>query len=107
MLPDDVLEDLGGALVLVEGARDGLDRAGGDLVALLDQVDDLADHGLGGADLAGLAVEGEHVPAQVDLAAQVPLERAQHRVLGAGQLGGHGVVDRQLPTRQASRAPPG
>jgi hypothetical protein len=38
VLPDDVFEDLRRALVLVEGAGDGLDRAGRDVVALLDQV---------------------------------------------------------------------
>ena len=42
VLPDDVLQDLRRALVLVERAGDGLDRAGSDLVALLDQVDQLA-----------------------------------------------------------------
>ena len=109
VLPDDVLEDLGRALVLVESAGDRLDRAGGDLVPLLDQVDQLADHGLGGADVAGVAVQREDIAAQEEVDVEMPLQGLQDRVLGAGQLRGDGVVDRQLPTRQrsASRAPPG
>jgi hypothetical protein len=35
------------------------------------------------------------------------LQRPQDGILGAGQLRGDGVVDRQLPTRQVARAPPG
>jgi hypothetical protein len=37
----------------------------------------------------------------------VALERAEDRVLGSGQLRSDRVVDLELPTRQASRAPPG
>ena len=76
-------------------------------MALLDQVDQLAHDGLGGADVAGVAVEREDVAAQEEVDLEVPLERPQDRVLGSGQLGGDRVVDRELPTRQASRAPPG
>jgi hypothetical protein len=63
VLPDDVLEDLRRALVLVERAGDRLDRAGGDLMSLLDQVDQLPDHGLRGAHVSGVAVQGEDVAA--------------------------------------------
>ena len=45
--PDHVLEDAARALVVVERARDRLDRARRDLVALADQVGQLADDGLG------------------------------------------------------------
>src|SRR4029077_6608001 len=107
VLPDDVLEDLGRALVLIERAGDGLDRARGDLVSLLDQVDQLAYDGLRGADLGRLAVQGEDVAAEVEVDVEVALEGTEDRVLGAGQLRGDGVVDLKLPTRQASRAPPG
>jgi hypothetical protein len=101
VLPDGVLEDLGRALVGVEGAGHGLDRARRNLVALLDQVDELGDDGLGGLYVAGGAVEGEHVATQIERRAEVALERPQHGVLGARQLRGDVVVDRQLPTRQA------
>ena len=83
VLPDDVLEDLGRALVLVEGAGDRLDRAGGDLVPLLDQVDQLADDRLGGPDLGGVSVKGEDIAAQKEVDVEMALERPQDRVLGA------------------------
>ena len=54
----------------------------------------------------GVAVEGQHVAAQVKVAVQAAPQRAQDGVLRARQLGGDGVVERQLPTRQASPAPP-
>jgi len=38
---------------------------------------------------------------------EMALERAKNRVSGAGKLGGNLVVERELPTRQAFRAPPG
>jgi hypothetical protein len=107
VLPDDVLEDPGRALVLVERARDRLDRAGRDLVALLDQVDQLADDGLRRADFGRIPGEGEDVAAEVEIDVEMTLERAQHGVLGSGQLRGDRVVDRELPTRQVPRAPPG
>ncbi len=48
--------------------------------------------------LALVAVEGEHVAAQVEVDVEVALERAQDGVLGAGELGRHGVVEGQLPS---------
>ena len=66
--PDDVLEDLGRALVLVERAGDRLDRPRRDLVALLDQVDQLVDHRRGGLHVAGVAVQREDVAAQEEVA---------------------------------------
>jgi hypothetical protein len=107
VLPDDVLQDLRRALMLVESSGDGLDRPRGDLMTLLDQTDELTEHGLGGLDLARVAIEGEHVAAQIEVDVEVTLQCLQDRILRAGQLGGHGVVDLELPTRQASRAPPG
>ncbi len=103
--PDDVVEDLGRILVGVEGAGHRLDRAGRDVVALLDQLDQLVDDRRALLDVAGVAVEGEDVAAQVQVAVEPLAQLPQHRVLGAGQLGGDGVVERQLPTRQAAHAP--
>ena len=55
---------------------------------LLHEAGQLADDG--GADLDGLgvAVEGDHVAAQEDIAGELLLERLEHVVLGARQLGG-------------------
>ena len=88
--------------MLVERAADGLDRARGDLVALRDQLGELADDRRGRVDGGGLAVEREHVAAQVDLAVEMPLERSQHRVLAAGQLGGDGIVKLDRPAHYPS-----
>ncbi len=100
MAPDDVLEDLGRALVGVEGAGHRFDRPRGDVVALLDQLDQLVDHGRRLLHVVGLAVEGEDVAAQVQIALEPAAQRLQDGVLGAGQLGGDGVVKRQLPAGQ-------
>ena len=106
MTPDDVLEDLRRALVGVEGAGDGFDRPRRDLVALLDQLDQLVDHRRRGLDVGGVAVEGEDVAAQVEVdVAEMAAQRPQHLVLGAGELGGDGVVEGQLFTRQAFPVP--
>ena len=76
---------------------------GRDLVALLDQLDQLVDDRRRGCDVAGVAVEGEHVAAQVQVAVEAPAQRPQDGVLGARQLGGDGVVEGQLPTRQGTQ----
>ena len=71
----------------VERSGDGGDRAGTDLVAAGDQVGELAHDPLAELHLDLLAVEREQVAAQEDTAGEVRLERAQDRVLAAGQLG--------------------
>ena len=50
----------------------------------------------------GVAVERDDVAAQVELAVEVRLERAQHGVVGARQLGGHDVVELELRAHQES-----
>ena len=87
-----------GRLVLVERARDGLDRAGRDLVALDDQLRELVDDRGGGVDRLGLAVERQHVAAQEHVAVQMSLQRPQDGVLAAGELGGDRVVELDLLT---------
>ena len=67
----------------------------------LDQLHQLLDDRGGVAHLALVAVERQDVAAQVKVAADLALELAQHRVLGARQLGGDGVVERELPTRHS------
>ncbi len=86
--PDDVLEHARRRFVRVERAGDGGDRARADLVPARDQVGELAHDALAGERLALLAVEREHVAAQEHLAVEMRLERAQHGVLAARQLGG-------------------
>ena len=68
-------------------------------MALAHQVGDLA-HNLGaGRDLVLVAVEGDDVAAQEDLAVQVVLQRLHHRIPGPGQLGGHLVGELELRAR--------
>src|SRR5581483_5618174 len=66
----------------------------------------LVDHRRRPADVRLVAVEGEDVAAQEDVAADAALELAKDGVLGAGELGRHGVVERALPPRQASPQAP-
>ena len=66
---------------------------GRDLVALLDQLGELAHDRGRGVDRGLVALEREHVAAQEDVAVEVALERPQDRVLAARQLGGDGVVE--------------
>jgi hypothetical protein len=83
--PHHVLQDLGRRVVLVERARDRLDRPLGDLVPLLDELGELAhDHG-GLCDRLGVAVEGDDVAAQEQVAVHVLLERAEDVVACAGE----------------------
>ena len=102
MAPDHVLEDLRRALVGLDRAGDRLERAGSEVVAALDQADELVDHGRGAADVVVVAVEREHVSPQVDVAAEPALELAKDGVLGAGELGGNAVIERELASRQGS-----
>ena len=90
----------------IERAGHRFDRPRRDLVPLLDQVDQLVDHCGRGLHVGRVAVEGEDVAAQVEVAVETAAQRPQDGVLGAGQLGGHGVVEGQLPTSQVSLAPP-
>ena len=78
--------------MLVKRTRDGLDRSGRNVVALLDQLRQLANDRARGLHRALLAVERQHIAAQVDVAVEVALERAQNAVLTARQLGGDRVV---------------
>ena len=94
--PDDVLEDRARALVVVERVGDRLDRAGCDLVALADEVGELAHDRLGDLDLRLAAVERQDVPAQEDLAVEVTLERPHDGVARARKLARDFVWQLQL-----------
>jgi hypothetical protein len=80
--------------------------AGRHLVPLLDQVDQLVDDRCRRLNVGRVAVQRQHIAAQVEVAVEAPAQRLQHSVLGARQLGGDGIVQGQLPTSQASHAPP-
>ena len=80
----------------VERAGDGLDRAGRDVVALADEVGELAHDRAAGRDLVLGAVEREHVAAQEHVAVEVLLERLHHLVAGPGELGGDFVGKLEL-----------
>jgi hypothetical protein len=83
--------------VRVERPGHRFDRPRRDLVALLDQLDHLVDDMGRLLDVGGLALERQHVAAQVELGVELAAQRPQHRVLRPGQLGRHGVVEGQLP----------
>ena len=67
--PDDVVEDVADVLRLVERAEDGVDRRGPDLVAALDQLDQLVDDGARLGDARLVALDRQAVAAQQDRAA--------------------------------------
>ena len=73
-------------------------------MAARDQLGELAHDALAGVRLALLAVERQQVAAQEDLAVEVRLERAQHRVLAARQLGGDVVRELDLRPHPCSAA---
>src|SRR5262249_50274995 len=102
--PDDVLEDLARRLVLVERARHRGDRALCDLVPLLDELGQLADDDRRRGDGLGVAVERDDVAAQVQVAVDVALERAQDVVPGAGERLGDLVGDLDLAAHQPRSA---
>ena len=90
--------------MLVERIGHGGDRPLGDLVALLDEVRQLAHHHGGGRHRLGLAVEGDDVAAQEELALDVGLERAQDLVVGAAEGGRDLVGDLELAAHQPRSA---
>ena len=73
-------------LGLVDGTEDGVDRGGADLLAALDELDELLDDRLRLGDLQVVTGEREAVAAQVDGAAEPVAERVQHSVADAGEL---------------------
>src|SRR5260221_6652536 len=86
VLPDDVLEDLCRALVGIKRPSHRFDRARGYVVPLLDQLDQLVDDCGGCLYVGRVAVQGEHVAAQGEVAVHAAAQRPQNGVLRAGQL---------------------
>ena len=74
--PDDGVEDLADVLAGLERAEHGVDRVAADLVAALDELDQLVDHGAGILDVALVALQGQLVAAQAHGALQA-LARAR------------------------------
>ena len=93
--PDDVLEDVADVLGLVERAEHGVDGARADLVAALDQLDELVDDRARLGDAGVVALERQLVAAQADRAVEPLAQRVEHAVADAGQLGGDVVRDRE------------
>ena len=86
--PDDVLEDLAHVLGLVERGEHRVDRVGADLVAALDELDELVDDG------ARLRRRRSSSPSSVSrlprsaIVQCEPLaQRVEHAVVDAGELG--------------------
>ena len=95
MAPDDVVEDVADVLRLVERAEHRVDGARADLVAALDQLDELVDDRARLGDARVVALERQLVPAQADRAVEPLAQRFEHAVADAGQLGGDVVGDRE------------
>ena len=78
----------------VERAEHRVDGARADLVAALDQLDELVDDGARLARRCSLvALERQLVAAQADRAAQPVAQRVEHAVADPGELGGDLVRD--------------
>jgi hypothetical protein len=82
-------------LGLVDRAQDGVDGAGADLLAALDELDELLDDRLRLRDLEVLPREREPVSAQVDRAAEPVAKGVQHSVADARELSRYLVRDVQ------------
>ena len=101
MPPDDVLEDVAHVLRLVERGEHGADRVGPDLMAALDELDELVDDRARGGDVLVVAAQRQPVPAQRDRAVEPLPQRVEDAVLDAGELGGDLVRDVQHLLGQA------
>ena len=95
MAPDDVLEDVADVLGLVERAEHGVDGRRADLVAALDELDELVDDRARLGDARVVALERQLVSAQADRAVEPLAQRFEHAVPDARQLGGDVVRDRE------------
>ena len=95
MAPDDVVEHVAHVLDLVERGEHRADRVRADLVAALDELDELVDDGARGRDARSSPLERQPVPAQPDRAVEPLAKRVEDAVLHARELGGHLVRDVQ------------
>ena len=86
--PDDVLEDLAEVLRLVERGDDSADGLGPDLVAALDELDELVHDRPGGGDPLVVTLDRQLVSAQAQRAMEPRAQRIEHAVADAGELGG-------------------
>ena len=100
--PDDVVEDLAHVLGLVERGEHRADGVRPDLVAALDELDELVDDCARGDDLLVVAAERQAVAAQRDRALEPLAQRVEHAVLDAGELGRDLVRDVQYLLHQSA-----
>ena len=91
--PDDVVEDVPDVLGLVERAEDGVDGGRADLVAALDELDELVDDRARLGDVDVVALDRQPVAAQPDRALEPVAQRVEDAVADRGQLGGDVVRD--------------
>ena len=91
--PDDGVEDLAHVLAGLERPEHRVDGVAADLVAALDQLDELVDHRARALDVLVVALERQLVAAQADRALQPLAQRVEHAVGDPGQLGRDGVGD--------------
>ena len=86
MRPDDVLEDVADVLRLVERGQDRADCVRADLVAALNQLDQLLDDRARRGDMLLVAVQGQPVPAQGNRRSELLSQRIEDAVLDAREL---------------------
>src|SRR5205085_9954894 len=106
--PDDVFEDVAEILGLIDGREHRVDRVRADVVAALDELDELVDDCAGLGDARLLALDRQLVAAEADRATQPVAQRLEHAVADPGQLGGDLVRDGEnLLHARKCRAPSG
>ena len=93
MAPDHVAEDVLDVLGLVDRVEDCVHRRGPDLLAGLDELDELVDDRARLGDVDVVARDRQPVPAQQDGALEAVAERVEHAVADRGQLGSDVVGD--------------
>ena len=93
MAPDDGVEHLADVLVGLERAEHGVDGVRADLVAALDELDELVDHRAGLGDVRVVALERQLVPAQPDRAPGTLAQGVEDAVGDPRELSGDLVRD--------------
>ena len=87
MAPDDRVEHLAHVLARLERPQHRVYGVAADLMAALDQLDELVDHRPRALDVLVVALQGQLIAAQAHGALQPLAQRVEHAVGDPGQLG--------------------